>query len=354
MKSNELTHTTPMPQHRLVQPGDLLGLDGRLVEAGWATQPIKRYDPSRIRAPRHRVKAWDYYCVANDFAALALTVADNGYLGLDTVSLMDLEGGTHRGMTKLLPFPLGARGLPKGSGEGVIRAAGKQYEMTFRKEGQQRHLYGHVYDFQGGPLLFDLILQETPGDSMVIATPFEGKPNCFYYNQKINCMPAEGRCIHGEKEYLFSPASAFGVLDWGRGVWPYRSTWYWGSASGVAQGHRFGFNLGYGFGDTSQATENMLFCDGTAHKLTQVVFEIPGGPGHEDYLSPWRIHDDQDRLSLRFDPLLDRASKTSALIVSSDQHQVFGRFSGTATLDDGRELTIHELTGFAEKVRNRF
>ena len=356
MKSDNESHQIANPQHRMVQPGSLLSLDGRLMEAGWATQQIKRYDPSLIKAHKLRVKQWDYYCISNDFSALALTVSDNGYAGLDAVSVMDFDKKTQHTATRLTPLPLGKRGMPLSSELGVIRAQGKGYEMTFRTEGAKRHLYGHVYNFggPGKPLLFDVILTQPPGDSLVIATPFKGKPHCFYYNQKINCMPADGRCIFDEQEYVFSPASAFGVLDWGRGVWPYRSTWYWASASGVAAGHRFGFNLGYGFGDTCAATENALLCDGVAHKLADVAFDIPGAPGREDYLQPWRIHDDQGRLDLQFQPILDRASKTSALIISTRQHQVFGRFSGTARLDDGSVLTIRELTGFAEKVRNRY
>lgn len=352
MKSDDLSH--PLPQHRIVQPGDLHTPDGRLMETGWATAPIRRYDPDRIRAPRWRVKAWDYYCVVSDYGALALMVSDNGYFGLDSVSLMDFEARGQVTATRLKAFPMGKRGLPDGSGAGVIRAAGRQYELTFRNDGRQRHLYGHVYDMPGGPLLFDLILQELPGDSMVIVTPFRNRPRLFYYNQKINCMAAEGRCIHSDREQVFSPATAFAVLDWGRGVWPYRCTWYWASASGMVQGQRFGLNLGYGFGDTSQASENMLFFGGVAHKLGRVRFDIPGAPGRERYLEPWGIEDDQGRLRLRFEPILDRAARTDALLIASDQHQVFGRFSGSARLDDGRTLDIRGLTGFAEKVRNRF
>ena len=52
--------------------------------------------------------------------------------------------------------------------------------------------------------------------------------------------------------------------------------------------------------------------------------------------------------------VLDRAACTSAGIIKSDQHQVFGRFSGTAVLDDGTRLDIHDLMGFAEKVENKW
>ena len=45
---------------------------------------------------------------------------------------------------------------------------------------------------------------------------------------------------------------------------------------------------------------------------------------------------------------------TDVGIICSDQHQVFGKFSGTAVLDDGQKLEIRDLMGFAEKVRNKW
>ena len=40
--------------------------------------------------------------------------------------------------------------------------------------------------------------------------------------------------------------------------------------------------------------------------------------------------------------------------VESDQHQVFGRMSGTAILDDGTRLEIKDLLCFAEDVHNMY
>ena len=39
----------------------------------------------------NNLKEWDYYLVSNGRFALALTIADNGYMGLDSISLLDLE-----------------------------------------------------------------------------------------------------------------------------------------------------------------------------------------------------------------------------------------------------------------------
>ena len=201
-----------------------------------------------------------------------------------------------------------------------------------------------------------MTLTDEPAESMVIATPFD-RDGHFYYNQKINCMRAEGFVTYGyhNTTYEFKPEDSFAVLDWGRGVWTYDNTWYWGSASGLHEGVPFGFNIGYGFGNTEAASENMLFYDGKAHKLSDVRFHIPGdGTAEIDYLAPWKFTSDDGRFEMDFIPTLDRKSKTDFKVLMSDQHQVFGRFSGTAVLDDGTKLEIRDLAGFAEKVRNKW
>ena len=95
----------------------------------------------------------------------------------------------------------------------------------------------------------------------------------------------------------------------------------------------FEFNIGYGFGDTSAASENMAFYDGVGCKLSQVLFHIPG----DDYLKPWKFSSDDGRFEMDFRPVLDRAARTNALIIETDQHQVFGRMSGTVILDSGEK-----------------
>jgi hypothetical protein len=208
----------------------------------------------------------------------------------------------------------------------------------------------------GTGLEAELTLREIPGgDSMVIATPFARAPSAFYYNQKINCQDAEGYFRLGGVERRFERGKAFGVLDWGRGVWTWSNTWYWASASGLAAAtgdgeEPFGFNLGCGFGDTSAATENMIFYRGRAHKIGRVSFELD----HRDFLKCWHLVSEDGRLDLELEPLLDRSSSTDLLLIASIQHQVFGSWRGRAVLDDGREIAIDGLRGFAEKVVNRW
>lgn len=342
-------------QKMMKNPGKLLDERGQLAERGYATRLIKAYNREAIRAPKWRIKEWDYYLIASERYALALTIDDNGYMYLDSISFIDFDQPCESTFTKMGLFPMGKRGLPSTSVSGSVTAQGKDYRIQFENINGNRRLSGYADGFmQGKKLLFDITLKPNSGDSMVIATPFKENPKAFYYNQKINCLSASGSVLIGDEEYLFAPAHSYAVLDWGRGVWTYQNTWYWGSLSGEVDGKPFGFNIGYGFGDTSAASENMLFYDGKAHKLSQVTFHIPQKEGKDDYMQPWHFSSDDGRLTMTMTPIIDRHSNTDLGIIGSNQHQVFGRFSGEARLDDGRIIRFGNMIGFAEKVRNKW
>lgn len=342
-----------MENQTLLTPGELLGKDGNLIEAGYATSLVRRYDRKAIRAGKSRIKEWDYYFIGDEHAGIALTVADNSYMSLASASLVDYHSFAWLTTSKIRFFSNGKLHMPASSAIGdVVYDKGKT-DIRFLNDGVTRRLAGSFPKFfKKEKLVFDISLKGG-GESMVIATPFAKKGH-FYYNQKINCMPARGFYEVGGRRHEFKE-NAFGVLDWGRGVWTYKNTWYWSSLSASVGGHAFGFNLGYGFGDTSAASENMLFYDGKAHKLGKVEFFIPMNTyGGEEYLKPWEIRDLDGRLSLKFYPRFDRKDYTKFLMLQSDQHQVFGSFHGKAVLDDGTEIALSGEIGFAEKVFNKW
>lgn len=343
-------------QHEIQVPAPLLNDDGSLFEAGYATYPILVYDRSLIKGGKMRIKEWDYYLIQNDRYAVALTCDDNSYMGMMSVSFIDLEHAKEITKSVIIPLTRGGIGLPSSPSYGDIEYKSRRVELSFKHEEEGRRLRVLFKRFKGKePFECDILLTEEPRDSMVIATPFPEKKTAFYYNQKTVAMRASGTVWYDRKKYKFTPGNSFGLLDWGRGVWTYDNTWYWSAAQGMAGGHKFGFNLGYGFGDTSAASENMLFVDGIAHKLESVEFAIPkDANGREQYEEPWRFTSSDGRLELDFKPIIDRKAKISLGVIMSDQHQVFGRFTGFVILDNGERLNIENLLGFAEKVRNKW
>lgn len=345
------------PQNEITSALDLLDENGHLTTPGWSRQPLWRYERSRIKAPWHRIKEWDYYAVLSQEGGygLTLTLSDLSYCGLMAVCWLDFEKKTFTQLDVMRYLTRGAIGLPESSETGDIHYADAKLRIEVKIEADRRIIAVEAPTFVSARgergLTAEIVLTRDPAaDSMNIATDWKENRRAFYYNRKINNMPAEGTVMMGQNTYPFSPKSAFACLDWGRGNWTYKNRWYWGSLSTRVAGKPFGLNLGYGFSDRTPATENMIFFDGRAHKLDEVTFHFDP----DDYMKPWRIDSSDGRLAIDFEPLVDRQSALNLWLIASIQHQVFGTMTGTAVLDDGEEVRFEKVLGFAEDVFNKW
>ncbi len=74
-----------MRNHEVTERGPLLKEDGNLREPGWSRHLVQTYDRNRIKAPKWRIKEWDYYLVVGKDFAGAFTISDDGYIGLQSV-----------------------------------------------------------------------------------------------------------------------------------------------------------------------------------------------------------------------------------------------------------------------------
>ncbi len=355
-----------MRNHEVLLSQDLLDPSGEITEPGWSRSQVWKYRRQSIKAPAFRIKEWDYYMVLHDGGeedsyAVCFTISDDGYVGLQSVTLLCLnqDHPWEHTETVLNVFPMGKFKLPENSDNGTTYYEDKRLKLEFHKTEIDRQIFCEFKDFyEGKPLTAQLILLQPQMDTMVIATPWDQK-HCFYYNQKINTMCAFGNVTFDGKQYEFNRLKDFGTLDWGRGVWTYDNTWYWGSGNTWVDGHKVGFNIGYGFGNTSAATENVIFYDDVVHKLDDVRIEIPNDVDLYDmdsphYMEPWKISESDGRFEMEFVPILDRSAKMDFKVIISDQHQVFGRMSGKLILDDGKTVILDQVLCFIEKVHNKY
>lgn len=332
-------------ENRFTSPGPVLDPQGRPIP-GWASSGILQYDRSAIKAPFYRIKEWDWYQVNNSHLALQFTFGHASYAGQIGVTMFDFKTGEKIfTKDKIMPLPFGTLGLSANAdADGVLQYDKKGMKMRLENRGNTRFLHCKCEGLEA-----DIAMVRLTPQALVINVPFDEKPNAFYYNHKISCMRANGRVVTGGKEYIFDGADSWGLLDWGRGVWPFHNEWYWSSASGRLDGQVFGFNLGCGFGNTSTATENCLFYKDEIHKLGRVRFELGA-----TYNDPWRLVDEEGRLDITLNPVYDRETKLKVLWVDNNTHQMFGEFTGFAVLDDGTRLEVKGITGFAEHAVNNW
>jgi len=345
-------------QQEITAPCLLLDQAGHLTKEGWARHPYWEYRRGDIHAGPLRIKEWDYYMVYSHRGrfGLSVTISDLDYLGLGALCFFDFEKAYYHQIDEMKILPMGKLGLPADSDtEAVIQWESKKLSLTYSKnKGQRRISFScpELVDAAGNRGIDGTILLEQPDrlESTVIATSWKENRRAFYYNRKINCMRSSGSFTIGRKTYQFDPQADMGSLDWGRGVWTYKNTWYWASLSVLHGQTPLGLNLGYGFSDRSPASENTILYDGRIHKLEEVTFHF--NPEH--HLGPWHFTSSDKRLELTLHPILDRQSAFDLKILKSIQHQVFGSVSGWLILDTGQKIELENEIMMTEHVVNHW
>jgi hypothetical protein len=345
-------------QREVTTAGPLLDGAGHLAQAGWSLHQLQDcnleaadFYPRLLRPlQRFRLKRWDYYAFFTPRRFFSATIADLGYAGNIFVYTLDYASGELHEEGLVIPLGRGIT-LPRNSTVGESVYEDSRARLHFHVEAEQRQISVSWPDFHDGRGIEAQINLHCPPDhqSMNIIIPIGERR--FYYNRKINCLPAEGSIRYGDVQEVLQPQESLGALDWGRGVWQYRSFWNWASASGfLPDGRTLGFNLGSGFGDTSAASENCLILNGRVHKLERVEFVY----NSKDFMQPWKFTDSQGRMELEFVPFKDRVARTNLGIIFSEVHQLFGRYSGRVVTDAGETLSIDGLVGFAEEHHARW
>lgn len=331
-------------QREFLQPGPVLNEKGYPIP-GYSTKSILEYRRKAIKAPAYRIKEWDFYQITDDTTCLQLTIGHASYAGQVCAMLFDYETGTRVEVGTILALPFASLHMPENAEtDHVLHYKNKKGEMRFETTKEKRHLYCKWDDFEA-----DITLTRQNDKSIAINVPFDQYPTAFYYNHKINCMTGTGTVSCKGRKHHFEAHNSFGLLDWGRGVWPFHNEWYWSNGTGYIGNKIFGFNLGCGFGNTKAATENILFYGDSTHKIGEVTFQLGA-----NYMEPWRLYDKEGRVDLTLTPIYDRTTQIKLLWVDNCCHQMFGKFVGKVVLDDGTVLEVDHITSFAEHAVNNW
>ncbi|MFW9867003.1 MAG: DUF2804 domain-containing protein [Candidatus Thorarchaeota archaeon] len=334
-------------QNEITESSSLFHMDGSLVQRGWARKPILKYNKENIGKGWLRIKEWDHYSVLNKDFGFQLTIGDIGYLTQMSYVWLNFQNKKRDGKG-LFKFFTKSKLLPLSSLEdSIVEFPTKKFKASLKKEKNKRILLIEDPKFQEKGLKGEIILTDDPNmDNTVVVTGYKEDPRQFYYNHKINFMPAEGEIQIGNKSYSFQPETSFGLMDWGRGIWPYRTHWLWGSACGIIDGVPVAFNIGYGFGDLSTHTENIIFFNGRAHKIDEVMFH------HEnrDPTKPWKFTSNDNRLKMILEPIIPHQEKINFGLIYLNSSLLHGLYSGHLILDNGEKIDVEKMVGHAEDI----
>ena len=343
------THET-----EITAPVRLCDERGRLnpMARGWSRHPLHT---TNLRGPWGRQKRWDYWCVITDEIVVSATYADVDYIGLASVWVMEQATGHQWSAGLMAPFSRGIE-LPDEPCTGTMAVATKTIDLRFDETPEASHLVVRATSKAPGgpvPVEVDVVVAKPAGhEGLNVVIPWSDKR--FQFTSKQNTRPTTGTVRAGDRTWTLDAShDAWGVLDLGRGLWPYRNVWNWGAGSGYASdGSLVGLQMGGKWTVGTGATENALCIDG---HLTKIGEELEWTYSWDDPMQPWRVRAPQSgQLDITLHPTFDRHDRTSLGVLAMEVHQCFGTWSGTVVGDDGVERHIDGLRGFAEEARNRW
>ena len=175
---------------------------------------------------------------------------------------------------------------------------------------------------------------------------------------KQNCMPCSGTFKFGDKVVEFSKEDTYCALDWGRVNTPYQLVWYWGNGATKVKDedgseHTVGFEITWGIGDESYATETAIFYDGKLHKFGAV--DVEKFPKTNGFMNEWKFVSEDGRFDMTMTPFFDNHGDTNVLnLLRMHTHQLHGTWNGTVTLDDGKKIEIKDMYAFCEYCENKW
>jgi hypothetical protein len=312
---------------------------------GWSRRP---FHVCNLRGNFPRKKKWDYWCITGDRFLFSATIAHIDYLSIGAAYFLEYD--TERFAEQVAVKVLSRLPVMPETVDGTIQFEHGRTRLTFACAGNGLRLSVWSSSFAGKPLeaSFD-IARPADHESLNVVIPWSSER--FQFTSKQHCLPTEGTVTWGNDTFAFSPGSTFACLDFGRGIWPYRTTWNWAAFSGRSGHDTVGLNMGAKWTDNTGANENGILLNGHLHKLfDDIVFEYDD----RDFMRPWRMTSESSgAIQLTFTPFYDRAGDTNLLFIRSRVHQMFGRYDGTLRVDGGT-IPVDGIVGWAEEHRARW
>ena len=336
------------PEPELTAPVDLCDPAGRLNRAavGWSRQPLHNCN---VSGHWPRKKRWNYWCITSPDCLFSATVSNIDYLGMAFIYFLDFHTLKFAEQTVSIPLGKGFELPPTVTGR--IHYQNPKLQINFIDSGDKIDIETLSQDLGGKMLTTTLNARRPAGhETLNVVIPWDA--DHFQFTSKQNCLPVSGSLTFDSQKYQFSPDTAFACLDYGRGIWPYASKWNWASFSTRQNGRQIGVNLGAKWTDGTGMTENGILVDGYLTKLSEPVNFIYDTA---NWMAPWRLETpDSEQVRLIFTPFFERVAKTDALILTSEVHQMIGRFEGTLRTADGETVAVSQAVGWAEDHNARW
>ncbi len=312
---------------------------------GWSRMPLHRCN---LSGRRLRKKKWNYWGLISPSFTFSITLADVDYFGLATAWLHDFETGERFDALSITPFGMGCS-MPE-EVERDIAFAGRKLAFSLLHEAGRIKVVLRCPSMGGREVRADFVIHKPRGhETLNVVVPWT--QDRFQFTSKQNTLPAEGSVTVGTKRYDMDPETCHAVLDYGRGIWPYRTAWNWGVVTGRQGNDRIGINMGGKWTDGTGANENGICLNGRLYKVMEdLVWEYD----RTDWMKPWRAHTAHSNMvDVTLTPIVNHIDHINFGLISTRGNVSYGRWSGMLRIE-GRVVELDSLMGWAEEFTHRW
>lgn len=359
----ETDHTKVLRELPADKPLELLDpKTGHVAHQGWAKFPNKfLYNPSMSNAyvpVFNRKKFWNYFNVITDSYLVTMAHVDLGLVKASYINIKDIKDLTKPAIEIKVEDLLGKHVTIEGNknGKGLFSTINHEnLNMTFYKRPENDWTNIRVSGKSSSGLIkanFTVDSKDVEGMSWISAFP--GNPTRHNFNTKIPLLKFAGDLsIEGKKLFSCSEsAPCLGLLDSGRGFFPYIGRWIWGTSAFRAGGHDIAINFGY-TADDPNASADAVFIDGKLHKLDSLIMKEVTAD-HWTWERHPQLHQHKDvSIDLEFRRSESHSIGDNFLFFFMNLKSNFGHFSGSIKVN-GETINFDNVFGFIEDFHARW
>jgi Domain of unknown function (DUF2804), C-terminal/Domain of unknown function (DUF2804), N-terminal len=295
-------------------------------------------------------KQFQYFGAVGEDLIFGCAFADIRYIGACFVYLFRPSDGAMRTWQYKTPLALGLNMTARtDNGESIFRLGAKHAVQRYTLDPQGVRSKTLEIDF-GSSLQIKASMTE-PADYETLALCTPCAVNGWIYAQKTAALPVTGRIESELGNFDLDTLQCFGHHDFSAGFMRRETFWNWACISAPANSEReaLGLNISWGVNETGYS-ENCLWIGNRCHKLPQVQFYFE----RDQLMNPWTIRSADGRIELHFESSGKHSEILNLGFLATNFHQIFGRFSGHVTDEDGIKHPIKECFGFVEDQFSRW
>ena len=197
--------------------GNVLSDSGKLRYSGYLEEPTLIWNPSVLQnsfMTKCRYKQWDFYALYNEDITLAVAIADLYYIKNVFITIYE-KGKEPMTYEKVIP-PWEEVKMSDTSNSGISFYNSSSFLVLFHNSNSHlKTVVAHHNDIE-----INLIFRQPPKqEGLVYLGPLNSDMSQFFYSHKQYNYLVDGYVKIGETQRLFH--QELGMMDWGRGVWPY-------------------------------------------------------------------------------------------------------------------------------------